>query len=558
MVYASLHAFIAWATVGIGLLFLAKRHLRRRYHPLSHNVSACSEVRELLKRRDQACGSGAGSLFHRFGRRLVGPAPKHKHQTPRVKCYVMLPLDTVHKTKNGRVQLNGVDEISAALSLLAASGVTGVMVDVWWGLVERSAKVYDFGAYRQLAALVHWHGLKLQAVMSFHKCGGNVGDNFSVELPEWLAEAGDDIFFCDREGNRSMEYLSFAVDELPIFGGRTPLQLYADFMAAFAREVVAPYASVISEVEIGLGPCGEIRYPSYRLSEGWEFPGVGTFMCYDTHMMARLEGHCAAKNVDIRAVLERLEHVGHQKTRPNNDSEYFSDIGGCFGVGGGWATVEGRLFQEWYSEQLLCHAESVMGHAARIFNSSVVCVPIAAKVAGIHWWYKFASHAAESTAGYSNADDGPSTYEAIARLLSRFGAHLNFTCLEMRNDEQPTDAACGPVELVQQVARAARKFGVAFCGENALLRLDDRAFLQVIEQSRELHTFTFLRLTAEMFDKSNFDTFSRFVGALSGPLPKHLQERDEKGNLGTAQSMGAERHGQRLPDPTKRPRPTVS
>ena len=29
-------------------------------------------------------------------------------------------------------------------------------------------------------------GLKLQAVMSFHACGGNVGDYAQVPLPKWV------------------------------------------------------------------------------------------------------------------------------------------------------------------------------------------------------------------------------------------------------------------------------------------------------------------------------------------------------------------------------------
>ena len=29
-------------------------------------------------------------------------------------------------------------------------------------------------------------GLRIQAVMSFHACGGNVGDYAQVPLPEWV------------------------------------------------------------------------------------------------------------------------------------------------------------------------------------------------------------------------------------------------------------------------------------------------------------------------------------------------------------------------------------
>lgn len=33
---------------------------------------------------------------------------------------------------------------------------------------------------------------------------------------------------------------------------------------------------------MGMGPCGELRYPSYPESNGtWRFPGIGEFQCYD-------------------------------------------------------------------------------------------------------------------------------------------------------------------------------------------------------------------------------------------------------------------------------------
>ena len=34
---------------------------------------------------------------------------------------------------------------------------------------------------------------------------------------------------------------------------------------------------LISEIEVGLGPCGELRYPSYPAKHGWKYPGIGEF-----------------------------------------------------------------------------------------------------------------------------------------------------------------------------------------------------------------------------------------------------------------------------------------
>lgn len=72
------------------------------------------------------------------------------------------------------------------------------------------------------------------------------------------------------------------------------------------------------------------------------------------------------------------------------------------------------------------------------------------QVSGIHWWYKAPNHAAELISGYYNLEDRDG-YRPIARMLSRHHAILNFTCVEMRNYEQPARAKCGPEELVQQV-----------------------------------------------------------------------------------------------------------
>ena len=34
---------------------------------------------------------------------------------------------------------------------------------------------------------------------------------------------------------------------------------------------------LIIDIEVGLGPAGELRYPSYPQNQGWVFPGIGEF-----------------------------------------------------------------------------------------------------------------------------------------------------------------------------------------------------------------------------------------------------------------------------------------
>lgn len=36
-------------------------------------------------------------------------------------------------------------------------------------------------------------------------------------------------------------------------------------------------SGLIVDIEVGLGPAGELRYPSYPETQGWVFPGIGQF-----------------------------------------------------------------------------------------------------------------------------------------------------------------------------------------------------------------------------------------------------------------------------------------
>lgn len=121
------------------------------------------------------------------------------------------------------------DELRAQLKRLVEAGVDGVMVDVWWGLVEgKGPRAYDWSAYKQVFEMVQEVGLKLQTIMSFHQCGGNVNDAVNIPIPQWVQDVGacdPDIFYTDGHGFRNIEYLTLGVDDQPIFHGRTAIQV---------------------------------------------------------------------------------------------------------------------------------------------------------------------------------------------------------------------------------------------------------------------------------------------------------------------------------------------
>lgn len=64
---------------------------------------------------------------------------------------------------------------------------------------------------------------------------------------------------------------------VPALAGRTALQAYTDFMAAFRDAFSELLGSVVTDADIGLGPRGEFRYPSTPLDSRWNFPGIGEF-----------------------------------------------------------------------------------------------------------------------------------------------------------------------------------------------------------------------------------------------------------------------------------------
>ena len=91
-----------------------------------------------------------------------------------VPVFVMMPLDSVKMDNT----VNRRKAMEASLQALKSAGVKGIMMDVWWGLVEReNPGQYNWGGYVDLIEMAHKYDLKVQAVMSFHQCGGNVGDS---------------------------------------------------------------------------------------------------------------------------------------------------------------------------------------------------------------------------------------------------------------------------------------------------------------------------------------------------------------------------------------------
>ena len=107
-------------------------------------------------------------------------------------------------------------------------------------------------------------------------------------------DSRSDLFFTDQYGYRNPECISLWADDARTVAGRTPRECYRDFMVSFRDTFENLLQSTISEIAVGCGPCGELRYPSYPEnkrspnSSQWRFPGIGEFQCYDQRALGAL------------------------------------------------------------------------------------------------------------------------------------------------------------------------------------------------------------------------------------------------------------------------------
>lgn len=95
----------------------------------------------------------------------------------------MMPLDVVDENGN----LHNWNTMQGWLKKLRSeTAIKGIMIDVWWGLVEKQPRKYNWKPYRDLFNFCRDNNIAVSAVLSFHQCGSNVGDNVYIPLPEFV------------------------------------------------------------------------------------------------------------------------------------------------------------------------------------------------------------------------------------------------------------------------------------------------------------------------------------------------------------------------------------
>ncbi|GER30201.1 beta-amylase [Striga asiatica] len=397
-----------------------------------------------------------------------------------IKLYVGLPLDTVSSSNT----INHARAISAGLKALKLLGVAGVELPVWWGIAENEGPGnYNWTGYLAVVEMVKKLGLEVRVSLCFHASNEN-----KISLPNWVSKIGESdpsIFFTDRNGQLYKDCLTWAVDDLYVFDGKSPMQVYKEFFESFKSTFSDYLGSTITGLTIGLGPDGELRYPSHHhpIKKRSSISGSGEFQCYDKHTLADLKCHAELHG-------HPLWGLGGPHDAPNDG---FFDSS--------WKTPYGNFFLSWYSTRLLAHGDRVLSLAASTFESSPV--ELSAKIP-----LKARSHPSELTAGFYDAD-GRDGYGPVFEMFRRnmCGAVLCGPDL---------NSVSGQELLAAQVMGSC---GVEMSGENysdvAAGGFERIKKNLAVGRNEVVRSFTYQRMGAYFFSPEHFPEFARFVRGLN-------------------------------------------
>ncbi len=452
---------------------------------------------------------------------------------------VMAPLMVGEITQIGKLESPQTKaewiEFDRQLAEAKKLGVDSVSTDVWWGLVEPAKGKYDWSYYEKISDHITKAGLKWVPILSFHQCGGNVGDTISVPLPSWIwsefgaktpSGSAESLKYKSEQGNTSQEYLSVWADHIVVDHYATVMK---DFQTHFAGK-----AKDIAEVNISLGPAGELRYPSYNSHDQHTgYPTRGALQAYSDLAQSSFKEHALAQYGGIEGLRKAwsIPDLTADAIKPPSEADGFFKRGDHFN------TQYGRDFFDWYNQSLINHGQKVMSTALDVFGqrtSPFYGIDLGAKIPGVHWrvgeWQGgnviLGDRMAELNAGlirtsrgdWDNNSDGRgyrpmlSMFSSLQPAIPGTGSRVVpfFTAVEMPDGVDGLGKKTMPNTLSKWVGEEASRQGLFLKGENALNgNLYDgaswdrmKSLLNLPKQPGDYHGLTFLRMS----DVVNNDT----------------------------------------------------
>lgn len=409
-------------------------------------------------------------------------------------------------------------------------GVEAITVDLWWGQVMQQRGRPNWDYYSRVFAEIEKLGLAIVPIMSFHRCGGGPSDDVDILMPLWLSEvvaaegkAPGDLHYQSETGRESS-------DHIPPWVGEEVPALYAE-MARFIDCFLLKYgselrANTFPEINISLGPTGELRYPAYSAADGWQYPHRGYYQCYSE----------SARRSFLRWVRDPRNNCTWAHAYP--DAEIRVPNGHVPAGRGARADSfvaerlhlqpgYGRDFTTWYHRSLMAHGQRILQAAIQVVKKHCKSLPadapipmVGMKIPGVHWQWRCTEvpRYAELTAGLIPPDccfvpdqHSATGYEDLFGMVAETAAaedwpvRVHFTALEMDDDtvdcSWPNDAekTSMALSLVNAVGETAEARSVMLCGENAL------PYIAAPDSPYDVRTWDFVR---KAFDTGHFSGFT--------------------------------------------------
>jgi len=281
------------------------------------------------------------------------------------------------------------DDFKRQLKIAKKIGIDAISIDVWWGVVEREAdNVFDWQYYDKIINVIESADLHWVPIMSFHRCGGYIGEACNALIPNWVwtyyekfGISREDMLYRSENDDYSDEAVSLWQDDQVI-------NQYIEFMNAFEDRYAARAAN-IDEINISMGPSGELRYPAYNPRDPrCDYPTRGCFQAYSTAAIKDFRRYAKKKYLTV----ESLNHAWN--TKLTNFSEVSPPNDGTPNDGRASDFVNsnlyndsqyGRDFIDWYHESLVAHGQRMLEAGIIAFNGAFSEIEIGLKIPGIHW-----------------------------------------------------------------------------------------------------------------------------------------------------------------------------
>lgn len=401
------------------------------------------------------------------------------------------------------------------LAIPKDSGARGITTDVWWGDVEKQKGHFGWGRYRQIGRRVRETGIKWSPILATHACRESLDDTaFHIDVIPWMWNSVPGLTAQDLAYKSEIGQYNY--DAITPWTAPLIHNYIRRFIEKFGEEF-GEFAPIIPTIYIGVGPQGELRYPSYGPHDHWTFPEHGYFQAYSSLAAQAFRQWLRKKyQNDISKLqaawndrrIKSFDHVEPLDGRPDWIDRFYEDRAG---------NQAASDFIQFNQESLFDFVRWMFLTAAETYNQPghpFRGIPLGIKVPNLHWQATRPRlrRLTEMKAGliandidYSNPDLSQGYPNLIwflsdlRRLLREKGTDLivTFTGVELSDGHGGQLAHSAPKTLMQVFLAQALANGLSVTGENALhwSLYDPMAWENTAEALRlGLKGMTFLRL----------------------------------------------------------------